>query len=169
MRIVHITEAFGGGVLSMLTELCNRAAATGAQVTVLYSTRPETPQNFLELFHPSVDLVFVAMCRDVRVRQDWQSMWALVKQLRLRRPTVIHLHSSKAGVLGRAAAKIATQDAKVFYSPHGLSFLRRDVSRAKQLAYLSFERMAHLLGGTTIACSPSELQEIEKNIRAKGA
>jgi glycosyltransferase involved in cell wall biosynthesis len=169
MRIVHVTEAFGGGVLSMLTELCNRAAAIGAHVTVLYSTRPETPKNFKELFHPKVDLVHVAMCRDVHVRKDWSSVWELARHMRRCDPTVIHLHSSKAGVLGRAAAKIATQNAKVLYSPHGLAFLRRDVSRAKQLAYLMFERMADLMGGTVVACSPGELREIEEKVRVKDA
>jgi glycosyltransferase involved in cell wall biosynthesis len=167
MRIVHVTEAFGGGVLSMLTELCNRAAEVGAHVTVLYSIRPETPKNFSGLFHPRVKLVYVAMCRDVHVRRDWQSVWELARHLRGCNPTVVHLHSSKAGVLGRAAAKIAAPDAKVFYSPHGLAFLRRDVSRAKQLAYLTFERMADLMGGTVVACSPGELHEIEEKVHAK--
>ncbi len=153
----------------MLTELCNRAVSTGAEVTVLYSIRTETPKNFAELFHPKVDLVYVHMCREVHVRNDCLSVWGLVRQLRRCGPDVIHLHSSKAGVLGRAAAKIATPNAKVFYSPHGLSFLRRDVSRKKQLAYLTFERMAHLMGGTVVACSPSELHEIETQLRVKDA
>jgi glycosyltransferase involved in cell wall biosynthesis len=151
----------------MLTELCNRAAAMGAEVTVLYSIRPETPQNFTELFHPKVDLVYVSMYREVHVRKDWLSVWELAKHLRRCSPTVIHLHSSKAGVLGRAAARIATQDAKVFYSPHGLAFLRRDVSRSKQLAYLTFERIADLMGGTIVACSPGELHEIEDKMHVK--
>jgi len=138
MRIVHVTEAFGGGVLSMLTELCNRAAAIGAHVTVLYSTRPETPKNFIELFHPKVDLVHVSMCRDVHVRKDWSSVWELAKHIRRCDPTVIHLHSSKAGVLGRAAARIATQNAKVLYSPHGLAFftsrrLSREAARVSDV------------------------------------
>jgi glycosyltransferase involved in cell wall biosynthesis len=169
MKVIHITEAFGGGVLSMLTELCNRTAATGAKVTVLYSLRSETPQDFKELFHPGVDLVHVSMCREVHPRKDWLSMWELAAHIRRCDPTVIHLHSSKAGVLGRAAARIATQHAKVFYSPHGPAFLRRDVSRAKQLAFLTFERMAALMGGTVVACSPGELIEIKDRMHVKNA
>lgn len=169
MKVIHITEAFGGGVLSMLTELCNRTAATGAKVTVLYSLRPETPKNFKELFHPRVELVHVSMCREVHVRKDWDSMWELATYIRRFDPTVIHLHSSKAGVLGRAAARIATQHAKIFYSPHGLSFLRRDVSRAKQLAYLTFERVAALMGGTVVACSAGELTHVTEKMHVKDA
>ncbi|WP_322064336.1 glycosyltransferase [Burkholderia ubonensis] len=168
-RIVHIVEAFGGGVLSMLVHLANHAASTGVDVTVLHAIRPETPADFPTLFQPGVKLVYVEMAREVSVRKDLLSIRALVDILRECHPTVIHLHSSKAGVLGRAAAKMAAPRAKVLYSPHGLSFLRCDVSRAKQFAYLSFERLAALLGGTIVACSDSELREIKGRVRAKSA
>ncbi|MBY4726702.1 MULTISPECIES: glycosyltransferase [Burkholderia] len=166
-KIVHIAEAFGGGVLSMLTHLANHAAATGVDVTVLHSIRSETPTDFSTLFLPGVKLVYVDMAREVSVKQDLRSVRALVRHLRDCKPTAIHLHSSKAGVLGRIAARIATPNAKVLYSPHGLSFLRRDVSRMKQYAYLSFERIAAHIGGTIVACSGSELAEIRGKVRAK--
>ncbi|OAJ51492.1 glycosyl transferase [Paraburkholderia ginsengiterrae] len=165
--IVHITEAFGGGVLSMLTELSNRAAEAGANVSVIYSLRRETPPDFARLFHPKVKMTYIAMCREISFKQDLSSLRALVHNLRDRNPEVIHLHSSKAGVLGRAAAKIASPHAKVLYSPHGPAFLRRDVSPAKQYAYLSFERLANYIGGTIVACSPSELHEIKDRVHAR--
>jgi glycosyltransferase involved in cell wall biosynthesis len=168
-EIVHITEAFGGGVLSMLTQLSNRAAAAGVKVTILHSIRPETPDNFSKLFHPAVKLTHVSMFREVSVKNDWASLWSLVRKLKECNPSVVHLHSSKAGVLGRAAARIATPQARVFYSPHGLAFLRRDVSPAKQYAYLSFERIAARMGGTIVACSKGELREIETRMRARKA
>ncbi|KAG8154568.1 glycosyltransferase [Burkholderia catarinensis] len=168
-KIVHIAEAFGGGVLSMLTLLANHAAATGVDVTVLHSIRPETPTDFSTLFRPEVKLVYVDMAREVSVKHDLRSLRALVRNLRDCKPTVIHLHSSKAGVLGRVAARIAAPNATVLYSPHGLSFLRCDVSRMKQFAYLSFERIGARIGGTIVACSGSELAEINGKVRAKSA
>ncbi|RKU04591.1 glycosyl transferase [Burkholderia sp. Nafp2/4-1b] len=168
-KIVHIAEAFGGGVLSMLTYLANHAAATGVDVTVLHAIRPETPSNFSTLFRPDVKLVYVDMVREVNVAQDLRSVRALVRNLRDCRPSAIHLHSSKAGVLGRIAARIAAPHATVLYSPHGLSFLRSDVSRMKQLAYLNFERIAARIGGTIVACSGSELGEINGKVHAKSA
>jgi glycosyltransferase involved in cell wall biosynthesis len=168
-KIVHIAEAFGGGVLSMLTYLANHAAAAGVDVTVLHSIRPETPSDFATLFRPDVKLVHVDMVREVNVREDLRSLHALVRNLRDCKPTAIHLHSSKAGVLGRIAARIAAPNATVLYSPHGLSFLRCDVSRIKQFAYLSFERIAARIGGTIVACSGSELGEINRKVRPKSA
>ncbi|WP_175996973.1 glycosyltransferase [Burkholderia stabilis] len=168
-KIVHVAEAFGGGVLSMLTHLANHAAETGADVTVLHSIRSETPVDFATLFRPDVKLVYVSMAREVSPKKDWLSLRELIKNLRDCNPTAIHLHSSKAGVLGRIAARIAAPNARVLYSPHGLSFLRCDVSRAKQFAYLSFERIAARLGGTVVACSRSELMEIKGKVHAKSA
>lgn len=167
--IVHITEAFGGGVLSMLVELSNRAAEAGANVSVIYSLRRETPKDFARLFHPKVKMTYVAMCREISFKKDWSSLRELVQNLRDRNPEVIHLHSSKAGALGRAAAKIASPHAKVLYSPHGPAFLRRDVSATKQFAYLSFERLANYIGGTIVACSRSELHEIKGRVHARAA
>jgi glycosyltransferase involved in cell wall biosynthesis len=166
-EIVHITEAFGGGVLSMLVELSNRAAEAGADVSVIYSLRRETPHDFARLFHPKIKMTYVAMCREISFKKDWSSLLALVQSLRDRNPEVIHLHSSKAGALGRAAAKIASPHAKVLYSPHGPAFLRRDVSPTKQFAYLSFERLANYIGGTIVACSRSELHEIKDRVHAR--
>ncbi|MCA8271111.1 glycosyltransferase [Burkholderia sp. AU30280] len=168
-KIVHIAEAFGGGVLSMLTQLANHAAAAGVDVTVLHSIRSETPADFSTLFRSDVKLIYVDMAREISIKQDLLSVRALARNLRDCKPTAIHLHSSKAGVLGRLAARIAAPNATVLYSPHGLSFLRADISRMKQYAYLNFERIAAHIGGTIVACSGSELREIRDNVRSKSA
>ena len=141
-KIVHIAEAFGGGVLSMLTQLANHAAAAGVDVTVLHSIRSETPADFATLFRSDVKLIYVDMAREVSIKQDLLSVRALARNLRDCKPTAIHLHSSKAGVLGRLAARIAAPNATVLYSPHGLSFLRVDISRMKESRLTSVEPLS---------------------------
>ena len=54
-----------------------------------------------------------------------------------RNADVIHLHSSKAGFLGRIAAKLIGLEAKVVYTPNGTSFLRRTF-RALRYVYTLF-------------------------------
>jgi len=49
-------------------------------------------------------------------------------------------------------------DHAAFYSPHGFSFLRQDVSRVKQKTFIAFEKVASWFGGILVACSPSEAQ-----------
>jgi glycosyltransferase involved in cell wall biosynthesis len=68
---------------------------------------------------------------------------------------VIHLHSSKAGFLGRLAARITGIKA-VIYTPHCGAFLRTDIGRGKRRLYRFFERLGGLFGGRLVGCGPSE-------------
>ena len=40
---------------------------------------------------------------------------------------IIHLHSSKAGFLGRIVSFLLGKSKKTIYTPHAISFLRLDV------------------------------------------
>jgi glycosyltransferase involved in cell wall biosynthesis len=99
------------------------------------------------------------MRRSISPRADIAALRRLVGVLRSQRFDVIHLHSSKAGFLGRLAARIAGGSAAVIYSPHGLSFLGRQ-SPAKRQLYLALERMAGRLCDRIVAVSASERQII---------
>src|SRR6185436_19097632 len=92
-------------------------------------------------------------------RADIAALRRLVGVLQSQRFDVIHLHSSKAGFLGRLAARIAGGGAAVVYSPHGLSFLGNH-SPAKRQFYLALERIAGRLCDRIIALSASERQII---------
>lgn len=158
MKVLHITEALGGGVAHSVSQLARVQAANGFEVIVAHSIRPDTPrQEKLEALFPfPTRRLTLPMVTPVSPVAD---MIAVVKIFRLIReiaPDVIHLHSSKAGVLGRIAARLAGAEDKVFYSPRGFSFLRQDVSLVKRLLYLFFEIVAARLGGTLVACSNTE-------------
>jgi glycosyltransferase involved in cell wall biosynthesis len=99
------------------------------------------------------------MRRAISPRSDLAALWRLVGLFRRERFDVIHLHSSKAGFLGRLAARIARTSAMVVYSPHGLSFLG-DQRPAQRLLYLTLERLAGRLGDRIIAVSASEREQI---------
>lgn len=45
---------------------------------------------------------------------------------------IIHLHSSKAGFLGRIVSFLLGKSKKTIYTPHAISFLRLDVSPKKE-------------------------------------
>lgn len=58
--------------------------------------------------------------RDLHPWRDWRSWRSLLNSLRRYRPDVLHTHSSKAGILGRAAA--SRLDIPVVHTVHGASF-----------------------------------------------
>lgn len=158
MRVLHITEALGGGVAHSVSQLARVQAANGFDVVVAHSIRPDTPrQEQLEaLFPPPIRRLALPMVTPVSPFADLAAAGKIFRLIREIAPDAIHLHSSKAGVLGRIAARLAGAEGKVFYSPRGFSFLRQDVSRTKRWLYLFFEVVAARLGGTLVACSNTE-------------
>lgn len=158
MKVLHITEAMGGGVAHSLSQLARIQVENGFEVVVAHSIRWDTPrQDKLEALFPSpIHRYVLPMVTPVSPLADMNAVVKIIRLIREIAPDVIHLHSSKAGVLGRIAARLAGVADRVFYSPRGFSFLRLDVSRAKRLLYLFFEVIAARLGGTLVACSDSE-------------
>jgi glycosyltransferase involved in cell wall biosynthesis len=154
--LFHVVEAFGGGVFSSLSQLCRHADLEAFDITVVYSLRGETPEDFREHFDGRINFVHLPMCREISPLADTRAFLKLLKLMREKRPDVVHLHSSKAGVLGRAACRLAGIR-NVFYSPRGFSFIRQDVSRMKKGFYYFAEKAASFLGGRIIALSTDEL------------
>jgi len=64
--------------------------------------------------------VVPALRRSIHPWRDWRSYRALVKRLRQMQPDIVHTHSSKAGILGRAAADKLRRPA--VHTIHGAAF-----------------------------------------------
>jgi glycosyltransferase involved in cell wall biosynthesis len=171
MKVLHIVESFGGGVLTSVTQICNILAQEGMQVHLAYSLRPETPGNFQSLLDPRVYLHQLNLTRNIDIINDFNSVFSIVQLVRQVEPDILHLHSSKAGFLGRLAvclcSPIEKNKIKVFYSPRGFSFLQQDANICKRKAYLYLERLADRFGGTIIACSQSEGEEARYILKAR--
>jgi glycosyltransferase involved in cell wall biosynthesis len=157
MKILHITESLGAGVEHYLELVTRGQAQAGHQVVLGHSIRAETLVDQLDdQFSCLARRVVLPIATEVSLLKDAMSVWHVMRLIRQERPDVLHLHSSKAGVLGRVAALLSLTNVRVFYSPHGFAFLRQDVSSAKQKMFLWFERLAGWLPGTLVACSATE-------------
>jgi glycosyltransferase involved in cell wall biosynthesis len=157
MKILHITESLGAGVGHFLLLATRGQVTAGHEVVLAHSIRSDTIVDQIDAqFSFLTKRIVLPMVTPVSFVQDALAVVHLMQRIRQEQPDVIHLHSSKAGVLGRVAACLVGSRASVFYSPHGFAFLRQDVSKLKQALFLVFEQMAARLGGTLVACSRSE-------------
>lgn len=154
MKIVHVVEAFGGGTLNAVVLLANQQARELHAVTVIHSTRPDTPDAYEILFDKRVSLVSLAIPQGLNPLKDWQASRTLRKTLKLQAPDLIHLHSSKAGAVGRLAA--VGLAVPVVYSPHGFSFNRQDVPEWKRRVFWGLEWALGRLPAHLMACSSDE-------------
>ena len=170
IKVVHIVEALGGGVYTYFKNLSHffgsEDIAKKVETTIIYSSKRKEiiPENIRKEFSPNVRLIEMDMVRELSPIKDFQSILALRKLLKELRPDLVHLHSSKAGILGRFAnTLLLTNKKKVFYTPHGYAFLRQDISVSKRKFYHFIEKYAQrFFGGTTVACGDTEY-EIAKN------
>jgi len=161
-KIVYIVESFGAGVYTFLTELSN-SIIDNYEVVIIYSARKETPENFKNDFDPKIKFIQIDMCRGLNPYKNVKALVKLKKILKKENPDIIHLHSSKAGFLGRIACYANRFNMeKVFYNPHGFSFLQQNESKLKRKLFYGLERFASKLGGYTVGCSFGEYEEALK-------
>ncbi|WP_233530500.1 glycosyltransferase [Gelidibacter salicanalis] len=159
--VVHVVEALGGGVYSYFKALSFFFGNLNSEIEtyIIYSgNRSEiNPLKVKEEFSPDVNLIEVPMIREFSLTKDAKSTVQLIKTLKKINADIIHLHSSKAGVLGRISNFFLKKKSLVYYTPHGYSFIRTDISKLKKTAYKLIEsKMNYFFEATTISCGDTE-------------
>ncbi len=163
MKIVHIMECFAGGTFNFLVDLTSELS--NEEHIVIYGTnRENTPKNFKDLFNKNVKFIeWKTAQREMKPLKDIKALWELYSILKkIDNIDVIHLHSSKAGFLGRIVSFLLGKSKKTIYTPHAISFLRLDVSSKKRKIFIWMEKFASFFGGKIVACSQSEKEVIEE-------
>ncbi len=168
IKILHISEALGrgGGVYNYINDLTQFLSEDNeVELGLIYSdSSGKVDPATLQSDFKGVELRNVKMVRELSPLTDFRSVIELQKTIQEFNPDVIHLHSSKMTVLGRLAKYFAQNKAKLFYTPHGYSFLREDISPLKQKLYYQIEKQFQkVFGGTTIACGDTEHEIAMKN------
>jgi glycosyltransferase involved in cell wall biosynthesis len=130
------------------------------EVYVAYGMRPFTPKNFKECFDGRIHWIRVHNFQRTIGIKDIKAFFELKRIFRAVRPDVVHLHSSKAGFLGRWAFDCGKS--KFFYTPHGFSFLMEKEAGLKRFLYWSLEYISAQRKAVTVACGKGEYAEAVK-------
>lgn len=163
MKIIHVVECFAGGVFSFLSTLTNELDKE--EYIIIYGTnRDNIPLNFKKQFPKETRFIpWKNAGRSLNPINDIKALWELYTILKkINGIDVIHLHSSKAGFLGRIVSFLLGKSNKTIYTPHAISFLRLDVSPKKRKIFIWMEKFASLFGGKIVACSKSEKEVIKE-------
>jgi glycosyltransferase involved in cell wall biosynthesis len=156
-KIVHLIESTATGTLS-IAQMAANAQGNSSDVTVIFSRRPDTPKDIERLFTNNVSLIE----EDLQANNFPFSVFALRRHLKTIKPDIMHCHSSFAGFVGRLAA--LGLKTKVLYSPHCISFMRKDISKSKSFLFKLFELFASIKPCTYVACSESERQAVKSSL-----
>lgn len=158
-KILYIVEAMGGGIFSYIVDLSNELI-NYYDIYIAYAVRKQTPQNYMDYFDKRINLIKVEnFCRSINPIKDIKAMLELKQIEKKIKPDIIHLHSSKAGAIGRIAfnGKIP-----MFYTPHGYSFLMENCNAIKRILFKSIEYICAKRKCVTISCSAGEHLETLK-------
>ena len=161
-KILYIVESFGSGVFTFLVDLINKLD-NEYEIVIAYGERKETLKNFKDYFSNKVRFIKVEnFVRSINVKKDFKALKEVKEIIKNEKPDIIHLHSSKAGVIGRLA--ISAKKVKMFYNPHGFSFLKLDDSKAKRTIYWLIEKIMTIINRKCIiiGCSQGEYEEARK-------
>lgn len=159
-RLLFIVEAMGGGVFTYIVDLAN-ALVEDFDMYVTYAVRPQTPKDYVSYFDNRIHLIKVEnFTRSIKLGKDIKAFFEIKKIAQEVKPDIIHLHSSKAGALGRWAFN--GHKVPMFYTPHGYSFLMRDCSNKKRWIFKFIETVCAKRRCITISCSEGEHQETLK-------
>jgi glycosyltransferase involved in cell wall biosynthesis len=149
-----ITKLAVGGAQETALRSCAVLAAEGWE-SVLVAGPDSSPEG--DLFGEAARLglrrvTVPTLHRRVRPWADLLALVFLVRLFRRERPDVVHTHSSKAGILGRLAARVAGVPV-VVHTVHGWSF-HDDMGALPRALAIAAERLAaRLTSALVVVCA----------------
>lgn len=162
-KILFIVEAMVGGVFTYIVDLSNELV-NEYDMYIAYAVRKQTPENYRDYFDKQIHLIEVKnFNRSINPTKDIKAFIEIKNIAKRIKPDIIHLHSSKAGALGRFAFN--GRKTPLFYTPHGYSFFMQNHSTVKRMIYKAVETICSRRNCTTISCSEREHQETLKLTR----
>lgn len=145
MRVLHVSEAMGGGVTSAILAMVEATPGVDHHLLMRPRAAHDTGADLAAYFN-SVSAVgdnpLVALRALHRLNRDLF-------------PDVVHAHSSFGGVLARVAALDRTA---IVYSPHCFAFERRDIGRAQRTLFETVERSLVPRTDLVVAVAPTEIE-----------
>jgi glycosyltransferase involved in cell wall biosynthesis len=98
-----------------------------------------------------------ALDREPSPVRDLRALVTLVRLMRREPPAIVHTHTSKAGFLGRLAARVARIPA-VIHQPHGHIFYAY-YGRTRTAVYVGLERIAARWSDRLVTLTDREIEE----------
>lgn len=134
-KIAHICTSKKSHLI--LREKLRLLGEKGYEVHLISSAEGENIDFFES---PVIHRHFINIKRSINFIDDLKSIFALVKLLRKERFSIVHTHTSKAGFVGRIAARLAGVPL-IIHTCHGLPFYQGQ-SKFKYHMYKSLEIIA---------------------------
>jgi glycosyltransferase involved in cell wall biosynthesis len=121
IKVVHVvTRMNTGGVAVLISELVAGMDPKIFEVHLISGSCSVDEEDYLEARGLDLRQISIpAMQRSLKPIQDLRALVQIANALRRLKPDIVHTHTSKAGLLGRIAARLAAPRAIVIHTFHG--------------------------------------------------
>ena len=141
-KVLFVVEAMGGGVRRHIVDLINWLDKEKFEIMLLYGEKRVDDSFKYSITNLSKIATLKKssyLVREIDIKADIKAIKETKQVIKEFKPDIIHCHSSKAGVIGRYAAKRLGVK-KIYYTPHAYSFQKNNFSRKKRLLFIKIER-----------------------------
>lgn len=166
MNIVHVVEPFAAGIATFVKSL-TETLSNDRHIVIHGERKPVMSADKVKKTFPDNNVQFIRWNyaqREINPFMDALAvgeLYSIFKKLKRKNLVdAVHLHSSKSGILGRAACRMAGIT-NIVYTPNGASFLSGK-NRLSNFFYQHLEKIANGFGGQVICCSESEYEEYKR-------
>lgn len=157
-RVMMVMEPTSGGTARHVAALAHGCVERGVDVRLVCAVRSEEPfrEELTSLESAGVPVDLVDMRHEIHPLHDGAAALRIRRLVTAASPDVLHLHSSKAGALGRSAmVGLGRRAPAVVYSPHAYAFLAQR-GFLNRVAYWCVERALLPWTHRVVAVSQSE-------------
>ena len=153
VKILHITQSLGG-VEIYIRGLIEYIDKTRYELVVV-----APPSNDFEMFCQTRQVKYynnIGRGRESTLWQDLGYIKVFKEIIKDEKPSLVHLHTAKAGFIGRIACR--QLKVKSIFTPHAMSYL--GFTGMKRLMYFGLEVFAKRFTDKILACSYSEVNRL---------
>jgi glycosyltransferase involved in cell wall biosynthesis len=156
VKVLEVLEATVGGTRRHLVDIVAHLDPARIQVSAACSTRrdPAFLDDLARMTAKGIQVHIIPMRRAISPVGDLLALFRLFRLMRRGRFDVVHTHSSKAGFVGRLAARLAGVR-RIIHTPHTFPF-EMDVSLSARFAYRQLERLAACFTDCIVCVCPSQ-------------
>lgn len=166
-----ITRLNIGGPSIQAARLTTALESYGFHTTLLHGRLGAGEGDMSYLIAPGADARYVAtLCRPLSPLDDLRALFHLYREFRALKPSIVHTHMAKAGMLGRLAAfaynatRGSAPRASVVHTYHG-HVLEGYFSRPATALFIAIERALAAISDRIIAISPAIRDELLNKYR----
>lgn len=119
---IFITRLISGGAQKVVVTILKKLPREKYDITLIVGKTPKNEPNLIDEVPDDVRLIRLDdVVREISPVRDLKALWSLWRIFRKEKFDILHLHTSKAGVLGSISGFLAGIK-NIVYTPHGHIF-----------------------------------------------